>query len=195
MKDNVNTDASASKSKSASKSLSQYGGRLSKTKHSSSKASYYGKDAKNHSVVRTHQQNRKNIGGVKGPIHHHHNSKEMMMNGMMDEKKHRRKKHGLATRRLIRALQTGTKPIIKSLPFARATRELCNDITTRFGVDPKRFQPKAITTLQAAIEAEMVKHLNQSLLCALHAGRQTVLQKDLNIVKNHTMPYLGQEDV
>merc|ERR1719341_1142386 len=69
--------------------------------------------------------------------------------------------------------------LIPKLPFSRVIREVCTKICA---VD-MRFQSAAIMALQEAAEAYLVTLFEDTLLCAIHAKRVTVMPKDMQLAK------------
>jgi histone H3/H4 len=75
----------------------------------------------------------------------------------------------------IRKYQKSTALLIPKLPFSRLIREICHKtVTADF-----KFQVLAIEALQEAAEAFLVHLFEDSLLCAIHAKRVTVMPKDM----------------
>lgn len=67
---------------------------------------------------------------------------------------------------------------MRKLPFNRLVREIATD----FKVD-LRFQATAILALQEAAEQYVVSLFEDANLCALHAKRVTLMQKDLQLAR------------
>lgn len=127
----------------------------------------------------------------------------------------RRYRPGTVALREIRHYQKTTDLLIRKLPFARLVREVATDfIRAEFdeGVG-LRWQSQAILALQEAAEAFLV-HLFEdaygggregwrgancdwcavclfSNLCAIHAKRVTVMQKDIQLARRIRGPYGG----
>lgn len=96
-------------------------------------------------------------------------------------RKKRRAKNGQAALRQIRQFQKSTDLLIRKLPFARLVREIVQD---EFGVDSNyRWQSVAILALQEASEAYLVHLLDDTNLCAIHAKRVTIMQKDIHLAR------------
>ena len=76
----------------------------------------------------------------------------------------------------IRRWQRSTDLIIKRLAFRRVVREIAEDIKPGL-----RWQPKALDALQEASEAHLVKMFEDANLCAIHAKRVTIFDKDLHL--------------
>lgn len=95
-------------------------------------------------------------------------------------KKHRFKSGTVALRE-IRRYQKSTDLLLRKLPFARLVREVVQD---EFGTGPSyRWQSMAIMALQEASEAYLVNLFEDTNLCALHAKRVTIMQKDMYLAR------------
>merc|ERR1712142_1097420 len=79
----------------------------------------------------------------------------------------------------IRKFQKSSNLLIPKLPFSRVIREICSKICT----SDMRFQSAAITALQESAEAYLVTLFEDSLLCAIHAKRVTVMPKDMSLAR------------
>ncbi len=66
--------------------------------------------------------------------------------------------------------------LIPKHPFQRIVKQLASELDAEI-----RFQGKALLALQEATESYMVGLFNDTNLCALHGGRVTVMQKDMNL--------------
>lgn len=89
-------------------------------------------------------------------------------------RKHRYRPGSVALRE-IRKYQKSTECIIPRRPFQRLVRE----ITQRQVRADFRFQSLALQALQEAAEAFIVGLFADSQLCAIHAGRVTIMPKDM----------------
>ena len=78
----------------------------------------------------------------------------------------------------IRHYQGSTALLIRRLPFQRLVREIAQDFKTDL-----RFQSAAIMCLQEASEAYLVKLFDDANLCAIHAGRVTIMPKDILLAR------------
>jgi histone H3 len=93
-------------------------------------------------------------------------------------KKPRRHRPGVKALREIRKYQKSTDTLIKKAPFWRLVRELIQD------VDPdKRIRAEAVAALQEAAEAFLVGLFGDANLCAIHAKRVTLMQKDIQLAQ------------
>merc|ERR1719318_544074 len=79
----------------------------------------------------------------------------------------------------IRKFRPGTNLLIPKLPFSRVIREVCSKICAA----DLRFQSAAIMALQEAAEAYLVTLFEDTLLCAIHAKRVTVMPKDMQLAR------------
>ena len=60
-------------------------------------------------------------------------------------------------------------------------REICQNVTTEDG--PNRWQSQAIGALQEATEAFLTSLFHDANLCAIHAKRVTIQQKDIQLAR------------
>lgn len=94
----------------------------------------------------------------------------------------RKKKHryrpGTVALRDIRRYQKSTELLIRKLPFQCAVRGIAHQIQKNL-----RFKPEALIALQHATEAWVVGLFEHTNLCAIHAERQTVMPKDIRLVR------------
>ncbi|GAA5872123.1 hypothetical protein JCM8547_003813 [Rhodosporidiobolus lusitaniae] len=101
------------------------------------------------------------------------------------QKKPHRFRPGTVALREIRHYQKSTDLLLRRLPFARLVRE----IATEFFEDEDgnavglRWQSSALLALQEATEAYLVHLFEDSNLCALHAKRVTIMQRDMQLVR------------
>ena len=115
------------------------------------------------------------------------------------EKKKIRFKPGTVALREIKRYQRTTDLLLPRAPFQRVARELCSNIDADL-----RFAPQALIAMQEAAEAYLVGVFEDANLCAIHAKRVTVLQKDMELARRirgdalldfrDTMPKAGNED-
>ena len=94
-------------------------------------------------------------------------------------KKPRRYRPGTVALREIRRYQKSVALLIKKLPFQRLVRELLADAEPR-GAN-FRLTPGAIFALQESTEAYAVGLFEDIQLCAIHAGRVTIMPKDYRL--------------
>lgn len=80
--------------------------------------------------------------------------------------------------REIRKYQKSTALLIRKAPFQRLVREIAQDFRADL-----RFQGSALLALQESSEAFLVSLFEDSNLCALHAGRVTIMPKDMQLAR------------
>ncbi|XP_064594821.1 uncharacterized protein LOC135461585 [Liolophura sinensis] len=80
----------------------------------------------------------------------------------------------------IRHYQKTTNLLLRKLPFARVVREIAEYF---YVGEPLRWQAMAILALQEASEAFLVHLFEDSNLCAIHAKRVTLMQKDIQLAR------------
>lgn len=95
-------------------------------------------------------------------------------------RKSHRFRPGTVALREIRRYQKNFELLIKKAPFGRLVRELAQEY-----VDKKdmRFQTQAVLAIQEAAEAYLVKKFEDSNLCAIHAKRVTIMQRDMQLAR------------
>lgn len=100
----------------------------------------------------------------------------------------RRERHrfrpGTCALREIKKYQKSTELLLRKLPFQRLVRELAHDVQIFRNLDYElRFQSTAILALQEAAESYLVSLFEDTNLCAIHAKRQTIMVKDLQLAR------------
>jgi histone H3 len=80
--------------------------------------------------------------------------------------------------REIRKYSKSTDLLIRKLPFQRLVREVTQDIKMF-----TRFQSSALLALQEAAEAYLLGLFQDTNLCANHAGRITIMPKDMFLAR------------
>ncbi|KAK0548571.1 centromeric DNA-binding histone H3-like protein cse4 [Tilletia horrida] len=100
---------------------------------------------------------------------------------------------GTVALREIRKYQRSTDLLIQKLPFARIVREVAEEFVTghygfgrgRYGEGAigLRWQSSAILALQEATEAYLVHLFEDANLCAIHARRVTLMQRDIQLAR------------
>ncbi|KAH9844278.1 histone-fold-containing protein [Rhodofomes roseus] len=101
---------------------------------------------------------------------------------------------GTVALREIRKYQKSTELLIRKLPFSRVVREIALDMMTDmvdYGDMGLRWQSSAILALQEATEAYLVHLFEDANLCAIHAKRVTLMQKDIQLARRIRGPYGG----
>lgn len=93
-------------------------------------------------------------------------------------KRPKRFRPGTRALKEIRKYQKSTDLLIRKLPFQRLVREIAGDFKNDL-----RFQGTAILALQEAAEAYLVGLFEETNLAAIHAKRQTIMPKDMQLVR------------
>ncbi|KAI9813747.1 MAG: centromeric DNA-binding histone H3-like protein cse4 [Pycnora praestabilis] len=97
-------------------------------------------------------------------------------------KAHRYKPGTLALKE-IRRYQKSTDLLLLKLPFSRLVREIALTLLPSSSGDSLRWQSQAIQALQEAAEAFLVHLFEDTNLCAIHAKRVTIMQKDIQLAR------------
>ncbi|CAL8583135.1 centromeric DNA-binding histone H3-like protein cse4 [Xanthoria parietina] len=97
-------------------------------------------------------------------------------------RKPRRYKPGTIALREIRRYQRSTDLLLLKLPFSRLVREIALSLVPAGG-ETLRWQSQAIQALQESAEAFMVHLFEDTNLCAIHAKRVTIMQKDIQLAR------------
>ncbi|KAG9302546.1 hypothetical protein G9A89_007250 [Geosiphon pyriformis] len=109
--------------------------------------------------------------------------------------KPRRYRPGTVALREIRKMQKSTNLLLRKLPFARVVKEIAGDIITNErggnGSVGYRWESAAIIALQEATEAFLVHLFEDANLCAIHAKRVTIMQKDIQLARRIRGPWGG----
>lgn len=132
-------------------------------------------------MARTKQTARKSTGG-KAPAKSVVAGKSAATaggRGPKGPKEDRRAAPGTVALREIRRFQNSTDLLLAKLPFQRLVREVVRDL----GFDDLRFQSPALAALQEAAEAHLTALFEDTNLCALHARRVTIMQRDMNLAR------------
>lgn len=93
-------------------------------------------------------------------------------------KKPHRFRPGTIAAREIRRYQKSTELLLRKLPFQRLVKEIAQEIRPE-----TRFQASAILALQEACEAYLVGLFEDTNLCAIHANRVTIMEKDILLAR------------
>ena len=83
----------------------------------------------------------------------------------------------------IRKYQKGTQLLIPRLPFARLVKEIAQTLSARFNLTGLRFQSAALAALQEAAEAYLTALFEDTVLCAIHARRVTIMPRDMLLAR------------
>ncbi|KAI9008137.1 histone-fold-containing protein [Gaertneriomyces semiglobifer] len=115
------------------------------------------------------------------------------LRGARNPPKPHRYRPGTVALREIRKYQKSTNLLLRKLPFARLVKEVSADLSTMeyTGGQPPRWQSTAVLALQEASEAFMVHLFEDANLCAIHAKRVTVMQKDIQLARRIRGPWGG----
>ncbi|KAK4148570.1 histone H3-like protein [Chaetomidium leptoderma] len=95
--------------------------------------------------------------------------------------KKRRYRPGTLALKEIRRYQANTDLLMLKLPFSRLVREIA--LQYQPSQEELRWQSQAILALQEAAEAFLVHLFEDTNLCAIHAKRVTIMQKDLQLAR------------
>jgi histone H3 len=93
-------------------------------------------------------------------------------------KKQHRFRPGTVALREIRKYQKSTDLLVRKLPFQRLVREIASGFRGDL-----RFQSSAIAALQEASEAYLVGLFEDTNLCAIHANRVTIMERDVQLAQ------------
>ncbi|KAF9821137.1 hypothetical protein IEO21_00745 [Rhodonia placenta] len=85
---------------------------------------------------------------------------------------------GTVALREIRKYQKSTDLLIRKLPFSRVVRTFLRPVLAGL-----RWQSSAILALQEATEAYLVHLFEDANLCAIHAKRVTIMQRDIQLAR------------
>lgn len=85
---------------------------------------------------------------------------------------------GTQALREIRKYQLSADLIIPKAPFFRIVKELALECNPDI-----RLQPAAVLAMQEAAESYIVGLFEDNQLCAIHAGRVTVMTKDMSLAR------------
>jgi len=97
-------------------------------------------------------------------------------------RKPRRYKPGTKALMEIRKYQKSTNLLIPRLPFSRLVREVAYEVCGA-SLPDVRFQSSAIQALQEAAEMYLCILMEDSNLCAIHAKRVTLMNKDMRLAR------------
>lgn len=88
--------------------------------------------------------------------------------------------YGTNAIREIRKYQRSTNLLLPRTAVARLVKEIADDYTPR---TINRWTGEALEALQSAAEAYLVSLFEDSLLCAIHAKRQTIMVRDMQLAR------------
>ena len=92
--------------------------------------------------------------------------------------KPRRFRPGTVALREIRRYQKSTDLLLRKRPFQRLVREIAQKIKADL-----RIQTTALLAIQEAAEAYLIGLFEDANLCALHAKRVTVMDRDIQLAR------------
>ncbi|EOA37142.1 hypothetical protein CARUB_v10010436mg [Capsella rubella] len=96
------------------------------------------------------------------------------------KKKPYRYRPGTVALREIRHYQKGTSLLIPAAAFIRQVRSITNAVAPR---EVNRWTAEALVALQEAAEDFLVGLFSDSMLCAIHARRVTLMRKDFDLAR------------
>ncbi|KVI08480.1 Histone core, partial [Cynara cardunculus var. scolymus] len=99
--------------------------------------------------------------------------------GAGDGRRHHRYRPGAKALREIRRLQKTVNLLIPAAPFIRTVKEISNYIAP----EVTRWQAEALQALQEAAEDYLIQLFEDSMLCAIHARRVTLMKKDWELAR------------
>ncbi|KAF2715242.1 histone-fold-containing protein [Pleomassaria siparia CBS 279.74] len=102
--------------------------------------------------------------------------------GPAPNRKKSRYRPGTLALREIKKYQKTTDLLLLKSPFQRVVREIATSMTSP-DQDAFRWQSQAIFALQEATEAFLVNLFHDANLCAIHAKRVTIQQKDIQLAR------------
>jgi histone H3 len=94
-------------------------------------------------------------------------------------KKTHRYRPGTVALREIRRFKTSTDLLIRKLPFQGLVRDIAQSFKIQGEVP--RFQSTAVLALQEASEAFLVGVFENTNLCAIHAKRVSIMNRDMQL--------------
>ena len=130
-------------------------------------------------MARTKQTARKSTGGKAPRKQLATKAARKLVPATGGVKKPHRFRPGTVALREIRKYQKSTELLIRKMPFQRLVREIAQNLY----LSETRFQSTAILALQEAAEAYLVGLFEDTNLCAIHAGRVTIMPKDIQLAR------------
>ena len=129
-------------------------------------------------MARTKTTARKSSAGLKKPRKQLESKTAVKSAVAAGVKKGHRFRPGTVAAREIRKYQKSTELLIRKLPFQRLIKSIAHETKTE-----ARFQSSAVLALQEATEAYLVGLFEDTNLCAVHANRVTIMEKDILIAR------------
>ena len=130
-------------------------------------------------MARTKQTARKSVGS-KAPRKHIAVKRTKPLVASNGIKRPHRYRPGTVALREIRRYQKSTDLLIRKAPFSRLVRQIAVE---ELGLKDIRFQSIAILAIQEAAEAYLVGVFEDTNLCAIHAKRVTITEKDMRLAR------------
>jgi len=96
--------------------------------------------------------------------------------------KKRKFRAGAKALREIRKYQKSSDLLIPAMPFSRLIREVAQSVLG-YNVAEFKFQSAALMALQEAAEAFLVTLFEDTVLCAIHAKRVTIMPRDMQLAR------------
>jgi len=124
---------------------------------------------------------RSSTGGRSDSGGRRESGKRLGQTGPAPDRAKKRYKPGTVALREIRRYQKSTDLLLLKTPFQRLVREIAQNVSGENG--PDRWQSQAIGALQEATEAFLVNLFHDANLCAIHAKRVTIMQKDIQLAR------------
>ncbi|KAL1618067.1 centromeric DNA-binding histone H3-like protein cse4 [Neofusicoccum ribis] len=124
---------------------------------------------------------RSSLASKATPIKKSHRSSGISAGDPTPARKKYRHKPGTNALKEIRRYQRSTDLLLLKLPFARLVREIALNLVPDGEI--LRWQSQAIQALQEAAEAFLVHLFEDTNLCAIHAKRVTIMQKDIQLAR------------
>merc|ERR1711872_1145787 len=94
----------------------------------------------------------------------------------------RKYRPGTKALREIRKYQKSSDLLIPAMPFSRLIREIVQSVLG-YNTPEFRFQSAALMALQEAAEAYLVHLFEDTVLCAIHAKRVTIMPRDMQLAR------------
>lgn len=129
-------------------------------------------------MVRTKQTARKSTGGLQKQTARKSTGTFRQTNQLRRPSKPHRHRPGVVALSEIRRYQKSTELLIPKLSFQRLLREIIQGLKNDF-----RIQSAAMSALHEASEAYLVGLFENTNLCAIHAGRVTIMPRDIQLAQ------------
>ena len=131
-------------------------------------------------MARTKTTARKSTSGVKRPRKEYNQktSAKKTAPATGGIKKPHRLRPGTLALREIRKYQRSTELLLRKAPFQRLVRSIAHEFRPE-----TRFRRSAVMALQESAEAYLVGLFEDTNMCAVHAKRVTIMQKDILLAR------------